>query len=370
MGKPLVIDADGHVNEVGKLARMVELVQGPVKGRIKVDPQNPLVMLIDGKPWPSSVGAGAPMRVRGGASLSNWHEQPERYGMWDPKKRVQDMDTDGIDIAVLFPGRFGLGGPGHAEREVATAIVRAYNDWLHEYCAAYPDRLRGVTVLAAQDVEASVAELRRCVTEYGYVGGTMSNWNHVSKRNLDDAAYEPLWTEAERLGVPLCIHNQGAVYSVLQERFTTYLQRKPINDPTENMLASQAMIFGGVFDRHPKLRVAFLEGGAGWIPFWIDRLHEYYEEFLEGSLKRGGPEAYFRSEQCYFSFELEERTLGYVSQMIGADRLLFATDYLHHDAKFPGSTEPVRFRHDLSREDKVKVLGGNAAAFYGLPRER
>ncbi len=368
MTTPTIIDADGHVNAVPVMERYCELIDEPQRSRVRPAPDNPLKMLIDGQVWPREQRQTAPstLLVRGETPMAGYHEQEICSGMWDPHKRIGDMDVDGIAVAALFPGRIGMGAPGHPDIALGTAMTRAYNTWMAEYCSPYPDRLKGVAVVPAQDIEASVAEVRRCVEELGFVGASVQNWVPALGRNLDDPFFDPLWAEAERLDIPICVHHNLVNYSVLEERFTTYLQKKPVHDSTENMLAVQSLIYGGVMDRFPKLRFAFMEGGIGWVPFWMDRISEYHEEFLAGTLARGTPADYFRSEQCFFSCEAEEQTIGYVAQVIGADRVLYASDYLHHDATFPGSTRPIEERTDLSDEDKVKILGGNAAVLYRL----
>lgn len=368
MRSTLVIDADGHVHEPPVLGQFLEFVERPYRARVQVSPDNPMAMLIDGQPWPGTRAraSNAGMLVRGKEPMADWHEQPARCGMWDPHKRIQDMDLDGVAAAVLFPGTLGLAAPGHPERPLGVALTRAYNNWLAAYCHPYPDRLKGVAALPVLDIQESVAELRRCVTELGFVGASMPNRLPNAHRNLDDPAYQPLWDEAQRLDVPICIHNNTVYQTALGERFTAYIDKKPIHDPAENMLAVQCLIFGQVLDRFPRLRFAFMEGGVGWVPFWMDRLGEYYEEFLEGKFDRGAPAEYFKSDQCFFSCEVEERTIPYVAKVIGPDRIVYASDYLHHDAIFPGAAKAISERTDLAATAKAKILGGNAIRLFGL----
>ncbi|MBI3743235.1 MAG: amidohydrolase family protein [Chloroflexi bacterium] len=126
-----------------------------------------------------------------------------------------------------------------------------------------------------------------------------------------------------------------------------------------------SLLLGGVLDDFPRLRFAFLESGAGWAPYWMDRLDDYYEEFKEHRLEHL-PSDYFRSGQCFISCEVEEKTIPYVVQVLGEDRVIYASDYLHHDAKFPRSVALIAERKDLSRSAKTKILGGNAAKLFRL----
>ncbi len=374
MNRTPVIDADGHVEEPPVLEQFIELLERPYRDRARPSPDSPNVLLIDGEIWPPRRRDTVSLVVRGKEPLGAWHHDPARRGMWEPEQRLRDMDLEGIDIAVLFPGPLGLAAPVHPDPEMAIALVKGYNDWLAGYCRQYPDRLKGVAALPAHDIDASIEELRRCVTELGFVGAFIANRAPHVERNLDDPAYDPLWDALQGLDVALCIHN-NAFQMAMVERFTSYvdgqafhsyLSNKPIHDPTENMLAAQALIFGRVLDRFPRLRVGLMEAGAGWTPYWMDRLGEYYEEFLEGQFDRGAPAEYFKSEQCFVACEPDESTIGYVAQVIGSDRLIYASDYLHHDCKFPNTVKLISEREDLSSEAKAKILGGNAAVLYRL----
>ncbi|MBI3744110.1 MAG: amidohydrolase [Chloroflexi bacterium] len=362
-----VVDADGHVSERIEWAkalppellpfaprRMSPEVGGILAGgQVYTGPWTPV-------PW-----------VRDEGSWFEWISLPGREGMWDPARRLRDMDLEGIAVAVLFGGFAALAASVVPDARLGTAMARAYNEWLAGYCRHKPERLKGVAALAAQEPEVAARELRRCVKEYGFVGGAFPS--NVQGQNLADPRFNPIWAEAERLNVPICIHNSSVIRGPGGERFTSYFSIKAPLDPFENMLASMAIVCGGVLDRFPRLRVAFMESGAGWTLFWMDRLDDYYEELgqrsiehLDKPLRLGMPSAYFRSEQVYVACEPTERTLPLVVDALGADRLLYASDYLHHDAKFPRSVALIHERKDLTIEAKRKVLGENAIRLYGL----
>ncbi|HXL09464.1 MAG TPA: amidohydrolase family protein, partial [Candidatus Bathyarchaeia archaeon] len=159
------VDADGHLEEVH--INWKERV--PEKYRAMAPERRPasdshLRLTLEGKPWPKpsgpGVGVGGPYR----------QSHPRREGMKDPKARLVDMDSEGIEVAVLFGG--GLGGtiPALEDAALATELARARNTWVAEYCSENPARLKGTAVLPQQDSAAAVAELRRTVTELGFVG--------------------------------------------------------------------------------------------------------------------------------------------------------------------------------------------------------
>ena len=123
-----------------------------------------------------------------------------------------------------------------------------------------------------------------------------------------------------------------------------------------------------MLDRHPKLRVAFLESGVGWIPYFIDRLHEHWEKrgsWIENGWKRD-PREYVERGQIYASCEPEEPMLPAVIDDLGADFVMYASDYPHWDGDFPDSTRPLRTRADIDDDARRKILAANAERFYRL----
>ena len=135
------------------------------------------------------------------------------------------------------------------------------------------------------------------------------------------------------------------------------------------MTAMTALVSGGVFDRHPRLRVVFLEAGVGWVPYFIDRMHEHYEkrgDWIPGGWQRD-PEDYVGAGNIWVSCEPEEPILPGVIDVLGADFIMFASDYPHWDGDWPESTKHLRSRADISDADRAKIAGENARRFYKLP---
>jgi len=139
----------------------------------------------------------------------------------------------------------------------------------------------------------------------------------------------------------------------------------------EEMLAFAQLVAFGVLERHPAMRVVFLESGGGWAPFWIERLDEQAEGF--GGFcpeMRLAPSEYF-ARQCWISYEIDEKTLPALAPVIGEDRIVWGSDYPHHDATFPGAVTTLRrTMAPLPAEFQTRILGSNAAALYGLDRGR
>jgi uncharacterized protein len=286
----------------------------------------------------------------------------------DPHVRLADMDAEGIDRAVLFPS-IGLYTWALDDAAAAVALARAYNDWLAAYCEADPTRLFGAAMLPVQDPEAAVAELRRAHDELGLVAAFVRP-NPCHGRSLPHRDYEPLWHAAEETGIAVGVHEGSSVIlpTLGADRPFNPLVLHAISHSFEQMLALAQLVAFGVLERHPLLRVGFLESGGGWGPFWVERLDEQAEcfgGFCPSMALR--PSEYFR-RQCWISFEVDDKTLPVLAPLVGEDRVLWGSDYPHHDATFPGAVDALRSTiAPLDAATQRRILGANAAAFYALP---
>ncbi|MBM4406587.1 MAG: hypothetical protein FJ039_10495 [Chloroflexi bacterium] len=141
----------------------------------------------------------------------------------------------------------------------------------------------------------------------------------------------------------------------------------PISHPIEQMIALAGIVMGGVLERFKKLRVAFLESGAGWAPFLMERMDEDYGKLSHlGPYMKAKPSDYMRSGRCFFACEPEEKTLPMVLKLVGEDQVVYASDYPHWDCLFPDSARIIYKRDDLSQAAKAKVLGENTRRLYRL----
>ena len=286
----------------------------------------------------------------------------------DPVARLADMDAEGIDQAVLYP-TIGLYAWALDDAAAAVAIARAYNDWLASYCAAAPRRLFGAAMLPLQDPAAAASELRRAVSELGFPAAFVRP-NPCCGRSLSDRAYDALWDVAEELCVPIGIHEGSSVIlpTLGSDRPFNALILHAVSHSFEEMLACAQLIAFGVLERHPGLRCIFLESSGGWAPFWLERLDEQAESFgaFCPDLKLA-PSEYF-ARQCSISFEVDERTLPALAPFIGPDRIVWGSDYPHHDATFPGAVDAIRSTvAPCPTATQIKVLGLNARRDYRLP---
>ncbi len=297
----------------------------------------------------------------------------EAKGAWaplDPEARLLDMDTEGVDVAVVFPS--GVAAWCAAD-DVAleSAIYPAYNRWMARYCQASPARFKYVAVVSMRDMDAAVREARRAAQDKNAAGVYIQT--HTDDRLLDHPGFDPLWAACQEADLPLAVHKASSALPPYGQgapdtRGNRFLQHASGN-PYEQMRAIACMTASGVFERHPKLRAAFLEAGCGWLPFWLERLDGHYRLMPESvPLCHREPSSFFKSGNCFISFDPDEAMLPHVVSCVGADRLVYASDYPHYDGRFPDSVKLVAERAGLSREVKGRILGQNALALY--PRLR
>lgn len=359
-----VIDADGHVQDGYAIdwANVLPEEFRAIAPRLLDFDTGGGRLFMEGRLWSRAYKAGHRTR---GADILDHHLS--RRGMFDPAVRLQHMDEEGIDIAVLFGAMVALGNVGLANAGLALAMCRAYHDWLAAFCRENPARLKGIAGLPAQDPTAAVTELRRAVTKLGMVGVVLPT--NVHGKNLDHPDFDPIYAEAERLGVPVCVHGSQGIHGIAAagtERFDNFFFTNLIGFPFELMIAVACVVCGGVMDRFPKLKFAFLEGGAGWLPFWLDRMEEHFERLGNQVAAKHSPRVYAGRDTFFISVEPDESTIAYVAERVGREHLLFASDYWHWDAKFPNSVRAITERPDLSPALQRALLDDNPARLYGI----
>ncbi|MDX2167815.1 MAG: amidohydrolase family protein [Deltaproteobacteria bacterium] len=289
-------------------------------------------------------------------------------GGFDPRQRLRDMDAEGIDVAVLYPS-IGLFLAAIEDPVLAAASCRVYNDWLADYCRAAPRRLIGVAAVPMQDVDAAARELRRACDTLGMRGAFLRP-NPCNGRALHDPYFDPFWRTAAELGVPIGLHPSGAgdLPGALQGlRLDAPIMGHPSIFFIDAFIGFSHLVCGGVLERHPTLTVVVLEAGGGWLGHWFDRFDHFAQVYgwmaPELRLK---PSEYFQ-RQCYVSFDPDETTLPLLAPLIGERRIVWASDYPHLDATFPGVVRELEAHlRKLPAAAQDRIRGANAAALYGL----
>ena len=324
----------------------------------------------DGRPWGRSKTPEQDRRMNSGAeyALNRGRFQDFDERGWTGEVQLEAMDAEGIDAAVIYPSRglYALTIPG-LDPPLAAAIARAYNDWLYDFCQTDPSRLIGAGMISPFDIEDAVSETRRCVKDLGF-RGIFLRPNEVDDRNWYDPSYEPLWSVLEELQVPLGFH-EGVASALPQagDKFgDNFMLQHVFSHPLELAMAVASFCGGGILERHPSLRVAFLEGNCSWVPFLLWRLDEHWErqgDIYAPDLKMAPSEYYKR--QCFASVEADEELAKYVIDYMGNDRLVFSTDFPHPDSKWPNAVEGF-LQLPIGDEDKKRILWDNCAQYYGI----
>jgi len=291
-----------------------------------------------------------------------------RPGGSDPRRRLSDLDAERIDIAVLYPS-IGLFLEAIEDVALAEACCRVYNDWLADYCRTDPARLVGIAGVPMQDVDAAVREMRRAVRDLG-MRGVFVRPNPCRGRALHDPYFDPFWAACAEAGTAVGLHPSGAgdLPGALQGlRLDAPVMGHPSIFFIDGFIGFSHLVCGGVLERHPRLRVVVLEAGGGWLAHWFDRFDHFARVYgwMAPEL-RHRPSEYFK-RQCYISFDPDESTLPLLAPVIGEDRIVWASDYPHLDASFPGVVDELEEQlAKLPADARDKVRGGNARRLYDL----
>jgi len=322
----------------------------------------------DGKPHSGAQEAGERVFLPGN------DEAYAEYAKQDfpPEIYPEVMQRVGIDYMVVYPtnGLLSVTVPNLAA-DTAAAYRRAYNNWLADFCAAAGGRVFGAASIDLRDAQEAAREVRRCVTEFRFKAVHI-NPVPVCEHRLYDEFYEPLWETLEELDVPLAVHTGNG--TAADEMLYYYLPRLRSAQTTVaftigNMLASTALIMGGVLERHPRLRVVHLESGAGWAAFWLDRLGAGVQGGFRGLDIEGlsmPPVEYFK-RQCYISADPDDPGIRQVIDAIGDNNIVTATDFAHPEGRqYAWAVKEIMALPGVSDDSKRKIMWDNALRLYPI----
>lgn len=361
-----VIDADGHVVEPHGMWH--DYIEEPYKSQAPRS-VGAFSLVVNDKIAPKREGTNRVVPEMGNETKQIFLEKFKDAvaAGFTPEIQLKDMTREGIDQAVLYPtqGLFAV-AQDDLDPKFAAAISRAYNNWLYDFCNYAPGKFFGAAMVPLQDVNEAVAEARRAVLELG-MKAVFVRPNPVCGRNLEDRYYDPLYATLEDLGVPLGTHEgMGSLLPTAgADRYAHSYFSHICSHTMETMLACLSIVGGGVLERFPNLTVAFLEAGCGWLPYWLERMDEHTEWVGGVNWLKKKPSEYFM-RQCYIGCEAGEESLPQIVQLIGDDRILFASDYPHPDAKFPDTVKLTLALEGLSDDSKRKIMRDNAKRIYNL----
>jgi predicted TIM-barrel fold metal-dependent hydrolase len=294
-----------------------------------------------------------------------------RKGAYDPQAMLAENEEDGVWGSCLQPSQ-GLFWYRIPDSELLTEICRVYNDWIADFCKADPERLKGIAMLNVDDVEVGVRELER-VKKLGLVGAFIPV-SPLPERPYRDPVYDPLWATAQDLSMPLLLHiatNRSGIPGCEFTMDVTELTGAG-RSTTDHWVrySLSAMVFAGVFDRYPRLKVGSVEHETAWIPHWLKQMDFTYRErpvFTKGWKSREGmlPSDYWRRNMFV---EFMEDDLGVqLREYIGVDNMLWGSDYPHAESTWPRSRDFLdRIFAGTSEEERRKITSDNAAKLFGF----
>lgn len=342
-----VIDADGHIIE--RDSELFEYLPPPFRG------QEQLFMTSF---FPS---------------IDGWHRAARRVA--DGLGRVIEfptasqwlayLDEARVAATVLFPTS-GLAFGLLEDPDWAAGLARGYNDWVYDrFIRANPKRLKAVALIPLQDPARAAAELRRAVGELGFVGaffpaaGLWEAFGHPS--------FWPVYDAAQELGVPVCVHG-GPARGMGLDRLHRAIEMRTLNHVMSQLVQMTSMVFGGVFDAFPRLKVAYLEAGCGWAPYLLERLdREFSSRHTQVPHLKARPSEHLRSGRVFIHTELEEAGLPNAIRAFGEEVFICASDYPHEPrTDFVEGLEAFEARQDLPDSAKRKILWDNPIRLFGL----
>ena len=280
---------------------------------------------------------------------------------YSPEAQIMGMQMEGVDIAVLFPtAGLSLLGRDNMDPHISLALCQAYNNWLADFCSYSPDQLKFAAMLPIHDVNLACQELHRAVRDLGAVGSFIRP-NLVNGRYWHSNYWDSLYSMHEDLGVTWGFHEgTGAWYSNMNTLYgENRFYRHVASHWIEMQQALIAMIIGGVFEFHPRLRVGFLEAQNSWVPGLLSRIEWDYTNYREthAPYLASTPKEYFQ-QHCWAAVEGSEPEIEATAGLIGADRMCISTDYPHFDSNFPEVSNNLL--KNASRETAAKILFGGA----------
>ena len=291
-------------------------------------------------------------------------------GGWEPSAYLQNMDMDGVEAALLFssPTRYNY---TQTDARFQRAILRSYNEWLLDFAGYAPKRLFPVPLISVLDVELAVADLY----EYAKAGvKTVQIPTQIIGSGYFEPVYEPLWAAAEDTGLVLNVHSNSS-----QNQKRVHVEGPRQEDPRAQIIggsqqapaleAISNLLFSGVFDRYPRLKLACTEFKCHWVAGLLQRLDytlargSLYDP--ERNLYKRQPSEYFR-DNIVFSFE-DDRAGVLTTPMYGEDNFMFGTDYPHHVTTWPHSEEVIQENCEGFPASLMRKLGrDNAIRIYDL----
>ena len=276
--------------------------------------------------------------------------RPFPTGGFDIARRLRDMDAAGVDVHVLSATPQTYLYNQDAALTAVTAAIQ--NDQIAKHIATHPTRFMGIATLPMQDAKRAADELKRAMSKLGLRGAMIGS--HVYDKNLDDPGFEPLWATAEELGAFLFIHPVNVAGA---DRLKSYYLQNLIGNPLDTTIAAACLVFGGVMDRHPKLKICLAHGG-GFTPYQAARWQHGWKVRPEPKKNVPAQPANIAQRFLYDTILHSDKTLEAMIDLVGAERVLLGSDYPYDMAMLDCVAHVRGLR--IADADKVSILGGRA----------
>ena len=369
MSRLPIIDADGHVFEPFEM--WAERLPSQFHDRMwrrERDADGTERVLFYGRPtnmeWTVGSLCTPGALAAGGRTDIDLATEVDR-GVDEPARRLALMDEQGIAASVLFP-TMTLGLDDIPEIDFRTAYAHAYNTWIRDFCDHDPIRLRWAAVIPLADPGEATAELDWALGA-GATTVMLSPIPTPGGLNLGSPEHDPVWARLAEAGVPAVVHasNPGSPALRIGKLLASRVQWQ-MGVPFQLQLGVLHVIDGGVLERHRDLEIGFFEGDVGWLGHGLGRLDATYEKMaLVADVPARSALEQFRS-QCVISGEPADRGLAMTAQLIGAERVLWASDWPHQDGSWPDPIVALRDRGDLDDGAKRAMLLEGSARFFGI----
>jgi predicted TIM-barrel fold metal-dependent hydrolase len=369
MAPAVILSSDSHVFEPPDL--WTKRIDAPFRDRAprmqRIDGADQIVIeadqILSGIGLISNAGARfeAPETISG---QGRFEDVPR--GGYDPQQHLRDMELDGVAGEVLYPSQ-GLFYFRVADGALMSAIFRAYNDWLAEFCTADSSRLKGIAMINLDDVQDGMRELERAA-RLGLAGAMITEYP-LEHRRYDQPEYEPFWAAAEALGMPLSLHTatrrQGKIRGAGEKTLRDASSRA--TKAFYPALSMCDMIFSGVFERYSRLTLAIVEFELAWAPHVLTSMDYTYRERHGEAIYRfkdGMRPSDFFHRNVVLSFQ--EDAIGIrLRDAIGVDSMMWGSDYPHSESTFPRSREILtEILAGVPADEQAKIVGGNTARVY------
>ncbi len=367
----LILSSDSHVFEPPDLWQT--RIDAPFRERApriqRIDGTDQIVVetdqILSGIGLISNAGARfeAPETISAQGKFEDVHK-----GGYEPGQHLKDMVLDGVSGEVLYPSQ-GLFYFKIADTALMSAIFRAYNDWLAEFCSADPARLKGIAMINLDNIPDGIKELER-TARLGLAGAMITEYPFEDRR-YDQSEYEPFWAAAASLQMPLSLHTatrrQGKIRGVGDMTLRDASSRA--TKAFYPALSLCDLIFSGVVERHPGLTMAIVEFELAWVPHVLSTMDYTYRERTGEAIYRFKnamlPSDFFRRNVV---LGFQEDAIGIrLRDVIGVDTLMWGSDYPHSESTFPNSQKILtEILAGVPADEQAKIVGGNTARVYNF----